>query len=96
MAAADSHTAAVKTDGSLWTWGENSRSQLGDGTTVRRPTPVRVGTASNWQSVFIDREYSIGLTAEKSIQSWGRSEEGQLGRSFILRLAAGGDWGTPN
>jgi alpha-tubulin suppressor-like RCC1 family protein len=35
------HTCARKTDGTLWCWGSNSDLQLGDGTTVDRPSPVQ-------------------------------------------------------
>jgi len=34
--------AALKADGTLWTWGCNSSGQLGDGTTEDRQTPVQV------------------------------------------------------
>jgi alpha-tubulin suppressor-like RCC1 family protein len=47
-----SHTAAVKTDGTLWTWGANTAGQLGDGTTVNKSTPILVTTMSGgWKSV---------------------------------------------
>ena len=36
------HTVAVGTDGSLWTWGDNRRGQLGTGTWMPRRTPVRI------------------------------------------------------
>ena len=32
----------VKLDGTLWAWGDNRSGQIGDGTTERRRTPVRV------------------------------------------------------
>ena len=42
LAAGVNHSVALKTDGSVWTWGGNSEGQLGDGSTTRRADPVRV------------------------------------------------------
>jgi alpha-tubulin suppressor-like RCC1 family protein len=36
------HICARKTDGSVWCWGKNDRGQLGDGTKVDSPFPVKV------------------------------------------------------
>ena len=36
------HSMAIKTDGSLWTWGSNSRGQLGDGTTEHSAVPMKI------------------------------------------------------
>jgi len=42
ISAGGTHTAALKSDGTVWAWGSNSRGQLGDGTTTPRHTPVQV------------------------------------------------------
>ena len=46
------HTAAIKTDGTLWTWGENSSGQLGNNSTTDRSTPVTTfAGGTNWKQV---------------------------------------------
>ena len=42
IAAGGSHTVALKNDGTVWAWGNNSSGQLGDGTTTDRTTPAPV------------------------------------------------------
>lgn len=44
-------TAAIKTDGTLWTWGFNGYGVLGLGNTTNRSSPVQVGTLTNWKQV---------------------------------------------
>ena len=46
-------TIATKTDGTLWSWGNNGSGQLGDGTIINRSSPVQVGTGTNWISPYI-------------------------------------------
>ncbi len=49
-----SHTAAVKTNGTLWVWGSNTNGQIGDNTsgTTHRSTPRQEFTAgTNWKQV---------------------------------------------
>lgn len=36
------HSLALKSDGTIWAWGDNSSGQLGDGTTVAKSAPVQV------------------------------------------------------
>jgi hypothetical protein len=38
----ESHTLALRNDGTVWAWGRNNQGQLGDGTDVNRQTPVQV------------------------------------------------------
>ena len=47
------HTAAIKTDSTLWTWGQNTTyGQLGDNSVTSRSSPVQtVSAGTNWKSV---------------------------------------------
>jgi len=55
------HTVAIKTDGSLWTFGYNGNGQLGDGTTTHKSSPVQVGTLTNWAQVVSGYGHTAAL-----------------------------------
>lgn len=73
------HSAVIKADGSLWTWGNNSYGQLGIGSTSPRHTPIQVGTATNWVSVSAGSNHTAAIKADGSLWTWGSSSYYQLG-----------------
>ena len=46
------HSAAIKSDGTLWTWGSTIDGRLGLGNNISRSSPTQVGTLDSWKSVF--------------------------------------------
>ena len=46
-------TLGIKQDGTLWSWGNNNKGQLGlnQPTNDDRSSPAQVGTATNWLAV---------------------------------------------
>ncbi len=40
------HSIALKSDGTVWTWGYNGYGQLGDGTNTNRTKPLQVSDLS--------------------------------------------------
>lgn len=54
-------TAAVKTDGTLWTWGLNNKGQLGLGGGANRSSPVQVGSLTNWVQTSAAGENTAAL-----------------------------------
>lgn len=73
----DAHTAAIKSDGSLWMWGNNHWGSLGDGTQIRRYTPTRV--MDNVVAVSAGLYSTLAITADYQLWAWGGNSDGQLG-----------------
>jgi autotransporter-associated beta strand protein len=69
----------IKSDGTLWAWGDNTYGQLGDGTTTYRPNPVQIGIATNWLTIACGSAHTFGTQADSTVWGWGLNTNGQLG-----------------
>ncbi len=78
IAVGDSQNLAIKSDGTLWGWGENLSYQLGDGTKITRPTPVPSITGNDWKQAATGTS-SFGLKNDGTLWAWGNNWCGQLG-----------------
>lgn len=79
IAAGDSHIAALKEDGSLWAWGENSSGQLGDGGKYIQRIPQEVPGLSEVVMLSASRDFAAALLKDGTVWAWGRNNYGQLG-----------------
>ncbi|MBY0279526.1 DUF4215 domain-containing protein [Candidatus Binatia bacterium] len=80
VAAADAHTCAVTTAGGVKCWGANGNGQLGDGTTITRPTAVDVtGLTSGVATVAVGLAHTCALTTGGGVKCWGFNLYGLLG-----------------
>lgn len=66
-----SHCMALKKDGSLWTWGQNSYGQIGVGFLSPREPITRIGFETNWISIRPGAFNSFGLRTDGTIWMWG-------------------------
>jgi alpha-tubulin suppressor-like RCC1 family protein len=71
-------SAAIKTDGTLWTWGDNYLGALGDGTTENKYTPVQVA-GTIWKQVAVGGYYGTAIKTDGTLWAWGMNDTGQLG-----------------
>jgi alpha-tubulin suppressor-like RCC1 family protein len=55
------HALAIKTDGTLWAWGNNGNGSLGLGNTTDRSSPVQVGALTTWLKASNGYSNSFGL-----------------------------------
>lgn len=91
------HTAAIKTNGSLWLWGRNSWGVIGDNTTTDRSSPVQTATGgTNWKQVACGTSHTAAIKTDKTLWLWGNGNSGQLGGSVStstpVQISTGGSW----
>ena len=76
-------TFAIKTDGTLWSWGVNNLGQLGLGNITSYSSPMQVGLLTNWADISPTINGAIGLKTDGTLWAWGRNQYGQLGLGNI-------------
>ncbi|WP_323390235.1 RCC1 domain-containing protein [Myxococcus qinghaiensis] len=73
------HSLALRSDGTVWSWGGNTFGQLGNGTTRPRPFPVRVWRLFDIRALGAGEMHSLALKSDGTVWSWGNNLNGQLG-----------------
>ena len=92
---AGSFTVALKTDGTLWSWGLNSSGQLGDGTTTQRLSPAQVGTAT-WLAAALGNSHVVAIRSDGTLWAWGSNTNGRLGDGTTTQRTSPVQIGTEN
>ena len=101
VSAGKENSHAIKTDGTLWAWGNEA---LGTNNTISYSSPVQVGGLTDWATVD-NRMDSGTMTAvatktDLTMWAWGKNDEGQFGLnntfagtySSPVQIGVGNDW----
>jgi|GEM_PF-5196904 len=81
----DNITIGIGAGGSVWSWGYNYYSQIGDGTATTRALPVRAvglggsGLLSGISQVSIGYYHVTALTNDGNVLNWGTNNNGSMG-----------------
>ena len=94
------HTAAIKTDGTLWLWGRNSYGQLGDNTIAAKSSPVQtIAGGTNWKLVGCGQYHIAAIKTDGTLWLWGQNSFGRLGDNTVVNksspvqtISAGTNW----
>ena len=71
------HSLFLKTDGTAWAVGDNSKGQLGDGSTTSRTAPVRV--LANVRALSAGVSHSLFIKTDGTAWAVGGNSDGELG-----------------
>jgi len=82
VAAGDRHACALAANGVGWCWGGNDFGQVGDGTELRRPTPVAV-QGGPFVGLVGGASHTCALDDVGLAHCWGRNDLGEVGDGSI-------------
>jgi alpha-tubulin suppressor-like RCC1 family protein len=94
-------TVAIKTDGTLWTWGNGFAGKLGNAGTIETSTPVTTfAGGNNWKQVSIGSFHMAAIKTDGTLWVWGNANFGQLGNAAttgfrstpVTTFAGGANW----
>lgn len=89
-----SKTAAIKSNGTLWTWGDNTYGQLGIGASAYKSSPTQVGSLTNWKQVSNGAYHTVAVKTDGTLWGWGYNSSGQLGLSDLAHRSSPTQVGT--
>jgi alpha-tubulin suppressor-like RCC1 family protein len=82
------HVLAIKTDGTLWGWGNNNFGQLGVALTLQdlsiisgRSSPIQISNQTGWTEISVSQDTSFALKDDGTLWAWGRNEAGAFGNN---------------
>ena len=89
IASGNYSSAAIKTDGTLWTWGKNDSGQLGQNSGGGGGTghegfssPVQI-PGTNWANVCDIYQGFLATKTDGRLYVWGKNQYGELGQNNI-------------
>jgi alpha-tubulin suppressor-like RCC1 family protein len=92
-------TIALKTDGTIWSYGRNNHGQLGVGDSVNRSSPTIIGANTDWKKVSAGGFNGLAIKTNGTLWVWGRNANGQVGdnsttpkSSPVQTISGGTNW----
>lgn len=70
---------AIKSDGTLWAWGNNLHGSLGDGSTTTRLAPVSVSGLTDVRTMALGGYHGSAIQSDGTLWTWGYNIHGQVG-----------------
>jgi alpha-tubulin suppressor-like RCC1 family protein len=71
----------LKSDGTVWAWGNNNNAQLGDASRNENLTPIQISGLSDMSAIAAGYSHVVALKNDGTVWALGNNFNGQLGNS---------------
>jgi alpha-tubulin suppressor-like RCC1 family protein len=89
LAISSTSTSAVKTDGTLWTWGKGATyGALGQNSVINYSSPVQVGASTDWARVYGGSDSVLAIKTNGTLWGWGYGNKGRLGNNSTINKSS--------
>jgi len=90
---------AIKTNGTLWSWGKGTYGEIGDNTRTQRSSPTQI--PGSWSHVSNASENVLATKSDGTLWGWGNDEQGQLAQNGLTAYSSptqipGTNWNLEN
>jgi alpha-tubulin suppressor-like RCC1 family protein len=76
----------LKSDGTVWAWGDNYFGELGNGTNTNSNVPVQVSGLTGVTAIAGGGYHSLALKSDGTVWAWGDNADGQLGNGTLFNI----------
>ena len=78
--AGSSVSGVIKTDGTLWVWGDNNQGQLGINNTTDYSSPKQI-PGTTWNKIVMSSRHGAAIKTDGTMWAWGNSQRGELAQN---------------
>tara|TARA_R100000664_G_C2734217_1_gene124074 strand:- start:48 stop:1244 length:1197 start_codon:yes stop_codon:yes gene_type:complete len=84
---------AIKTDGTLWTWGRGTNGPLAHNNQTNYSSPRQV-PGTTWSKIAMASYHSGAIKTDGTLWAWGINEGGELGQNNVIEYSSPVQVGT--
>ncbi len=84
---AANYVTALKSDGTMWSWGYNTWGQLGHNDKTKRSSPTQI-PGTTWSKITKMQGGATAIKTDGTLWVWGADDEGALGQNSLIRYSS--------
>jgi alpha-tubulin suppressor-like RCC1 family protein len=89
VSAGGNFSLGVRTNGTVWSWGNGTNGILGNNLTISRSSPVSVvGGFTDWCQVSAGSQHSLAVRTNGTVWGWGCNRFGRLGDNTVTNKSS--------